>query len=271
MPRRQSSRKDPLLEGEDAAVGSHRSRLEIEPGGDSPRPSSASSSSTIGCCGHFLIVSLPLVVCSLTLAILGCLIANFEDGTTIQNISVSGALELYEPYSTIVLLAAFIAIISFAVTASRNIQIAVSMQRKRQKNDLGSYSCFNRFLNVVSSVINVAAYIGFTLLIAFQLNQEEPAYAGQAHYSGAIMYFIGIAAYSTMHSILLYYQDPENYPKWLKAMFALVAVGILACVIAFGIDLQGNVEFEWMAVVMMSLYMGLFSILFHIDNVDDEL
>jgi hypothetical protein len=210
-------------------------------------------------------------VCSLTLAILGGLIYSFEDGTTINNISVSGALEIYEPYSTMVVLASFIAVISFAVTASRNIQIAVSMQRARASNELGSYSCINRFLNITAAIINVVAYVGFTLLIAFRLNQQEPAYAMQAHFFGAVVYFSGITVYSLIHSILLYYQDPGKYPKWLKALFALLTVCIVVCVIAFGIDLQGNVEFEWMAVVFMSLYMGLFSILFHIDNVDDEI
>ena len=263
MPRRQNSarNKEPLIDVEDGTAASHRGSINRnEP-----------PSSSVGRCGHFFIVSLPLLVCGLTLAILGCLIYSFEDGTSINNISVSGALETYEPYSTIVILAAFIAIISFAVTASRNIQIAVSMQRARNGNgNLSSYSCMNRFLNIVAAIINVAAYVGFTLLIAFRLNQEEPAFARNAHFYGAVLYFSGIAAYSVIHSMLLYYQDPEKYPKWVKALFAILTIAILVCVIAFGIDLQGNVEFEWMAVVFMSLYMGLFSVLFHIDNVDDE-
>jgi hypothetical protein len=235
----------------------------------------------MACFGHFLLVLSPLMACGMILAILGLLISKFEGEDSIQTTMVSNSLEEYQPYSEIILLASLAALFTFAVTAARSIQIAVSLQRTKKSSNnsnpdwmqnASAYSCCFRFLNGSAALINVVAYVGFIMLIAFQVNQEEPPYARVLHLIGAFVYFGGTSFYHVIHAYLLYQQDQQKYPRWLKWMFIALALCIVICVVIFGLNSQvgEGYEFEWAAVFVTAITVGCFSILFHIDNVDDE-
>ncbi|KAG7359096.1 hypothetical protein IV203_015685 [Nitzschia inconspicua] len=283
MPRtkKSSSRSDPLLSAENGTVVS--GRRQKQPPSTSRRISSDASTTSpplVGKCGHAFIVLLPLMACGMVVSILGLLILNFEGGESIQTTSISAALEVYQPYSEIVLLASFAAVLTFAVTAARNIQIAVSMQRGRmaglnleQKPGASAYSSSSRIVNATAALMNVTAYAGFVLLIAFKVNQEEPSYAILMHTIGAFVYFGGISIYSLAHAYLLYQQDQPKYPLFLKWLFIGLSLGVVLCVVVFGVNFRAlkPLEFEWAAVFLSAIYVGLFSVLFHIDNVDDEI
>ena len=127
MSRNKNSRNDPLLDAENG-TSSHRGRstnVTVHSLGSS---TTEPSSSLIGCLGHSLLIALPLLAGGLILALLGLLIASFPPDINIQTTSISGALEDYQPYSEIVILSSMVAVLAFAVTAARNIQIAVSMK-----------------------------------------------------------------------------------------------------------------------------------------------
>jgi hypothetical protein len=281
MPRakKSSSRNDPLLSVENGTASSSR-RGSSDASRTSSRASTSSSSSTssVGRLGHFLIMLLPLMACGMVVAILGLLISNFEAEQSIQTTSISAALEVYQPYSEIVLLASLAAVLTFAVTAARNIQIAVSMQRSKYNTNLDGksvsspYTCGSRFINATAALVNAVAYVGFVLLIAFRINQEEPSYAILMHTIGAFVYFGGISFYALAHAYLLSQQDREKYPRLLKGMFIGLSLAIVVCVVIFGLNFERMeaLEFEWAAVFLAAIHAGLFSILFHIDNVDDE-
>jgi hypothetical protein len=269
-------RNDPLLAGD--------SEQGIFSGGSrrlSTNRRSSSNASTVGCFGHFLIMLLPLMACGMVLALLGLLIFNFEGEDSIQTTMVSNALEEYQPYSEIVLFASLAAVFTFAVTAARSIQIAVSLQRTKSssnsnisdwKQQTSAYTFCLRFLNGTAALINTVAYIGFILLVAFQVNQEEPPYAQLLHVIGAFVFFGGVSFYHVIHAYLLYQQDQQKYPRWLKWMFIGLTLCIVISVVVFALNFQAMeaLEFEWAAVFFVAITVGCFSILFHIDNVDDE-
>lgn len=221
------------------------------------------------------------MACGMIIAILALLISNFQEGQSVQTTSISAALEVYQPYSEIVVLASFAAVFTFAVTAARNIQVAVSMQRARLSGPnmeekpgnttTTTYPCCSRFINGTSALINVAAYVGFILLVAFGITQEEPSYAILLHTIGAFVYFAGISIYGLANAYLLYQQ--QNYPRLLKWLFIGLSLGIVVCAVIFGMNFQAEeaLEFEWAAVFLTAIHAGLFSVLFHIDNVDDEI
>mmetsp|Transcript_18870 Transcript_18870/g.40833 ORF Transcript_18870/g.40833 Transcript_18870/m.40833 type:complete len:178 (+) Transcript_18870:331-864(+) len=147
------------------------------------------------------------------------------------------------------------------VTAMRNIQINV--YHRRQKSE----SRTMRFLNLIAAIANIAAYVGFVLLALFDI--DEPGQAPQIHYIGAYMYFGLSGLYGVLHIFLLCKQT--HYPMFVKILFTLVPLTTIACTIIYAVKPEENIAFEWFSVALAAIYVGLFSILFLVDSVDDEL
>lgn len=179
---------------------------------------------------------------------------------TIYDVSISEALAEYAPYNTILIPTFVGATTMFAVTMMRNIQIGVYFRRK------SAYSVFMRTMNFLSTLVNITAYVGFVLLVFFKMGgggQEQ-----EIHYIGSVMYFTCSGVYAILNSILLLQQ--AQYPLAMRVFSMLLAAAGVVATSLYG-AFRDWVEFEWMAVAIAALYIMLFSVLFHIDQVDDEI
>ncbi|VEU38885.1 unnamed protein product [Pseudo-nitzschia multistriata] len=244
----------------------------------------------VGCCGHLLILSLPILAMAFTLAFL--LVLLVFDRSQIQNMDLYGDETVYEvadiyfgsisqdtisfimsqynPYYDIIILVSIACGLVSIVTVARNIQIEVYHQRT-QSNIL------IKMMNYLSSTVNIASYLGLMVAVAFKSNQEAPTWASKAHYYGAGIFFAGTAVYAVLHSLLLCSQ--RHYPTVLKVLFFGLAVTIVTCSLLFVIPLWNdglsedgiNPVYEWIAVFTTAIYVGFYALLFHLDSVDDEL
>lgn len=244
-----------------------------------------------GCLGHLTILFLPIIATAFMLAFL--IVLAVFDRSEIQQTDLYGDEELYElaeiyyasvssdtislvmsqyaPYPVVLALASVSCVLMSMVTVARNIQIEVYHRRT------GSI-IFMKFINYLSAIINVLAYVGLMVAVNFKVTQEDPEYAVQAHFLGFLTFFAGTATYAVLHSFLLWRQS--EYPAPVKALFFVLAMVIVGSSLAFAIPIwingitsdQGATPvFEWVAVFASALSMGCYLILFFVDPVDDEL
>ena len=89
------------------------------------------------------------------------------------------------------------------------------------------------------------------------------------HYIGAYMYFVLSGLYGILHTFLLCKQT--HYPMVCKIIFTIMPIATIVCTIIYVIDMDARFEYEWFAVALAAITIGLFSILFLMDSVDDEL
>mmetsp|Transcript_86407 Transcript_86407/g.175603 ORF Transcript_86407/g.175603 Transcript_86407/m.175603 type:complete len:331 (+) Transcript_86407:272-1264(+) len=243
------------------------------------------------CCGHMLVLLLPIAASACSLSFLIALLV--YDRSEIQMVTVYGDEDItelarlyfnsikqdtasmimsqYEPYGVVIALASMSCILVSLVTVSRNIQIEVYHKRT------GSI-VFMKFVNYFASILNVLSYAGLMVAVNFKVTQEDPAWAMQAHFIGALVYFGGTAVYAVLHSFLLWNQS--QYPPLIKGWFLVLAAVIAGTSLAFGIPIWlggavseegANPVCEWVALFVTAANIGFYSILFYIDPVDDEL
>ncbi|KAL3791288.1 hypothetical protein HJC23_000905 [Cyclotella cryptica] len=215
------------------------------------------SGSRVGRCASILLLTMPLIACSLILGTLYLLV--YKMNISIRDISISGALADYEPTWQIILLLCTGAFASFVVTISRSIQIGVYHRRNN--------SAFRglRLLNFVAAVTNILAYAGFIILAIYPIDGENKDY----HMFGAYMYFGLMGLYCFFHIILLWKQ--RQYSMFSKIIMTIVPTASVICSVIFAIQQNEGYQYEWFAVALAALFIGLFVILFGTDRCDDEL
>mmetsp|Transcript_4029 Transcript_4029/g.9600 ORF Transcript_4029/g.9600 Transcript_4029/m.9600 type:complete len:358 (-) Transcript_4029:169-1242(-) len=248
-------------------------------------------SSICSCLVHIVILFLPIVACAITLAFLTLLVMfdqselqeteiyggeDYQELAQIYYASVSSdtmslVMSQYEPYREVLALSSTSCILITMVTVARNIQIEVYQKR------VGSY-VFMKFINFLAALINILAYAGLMVAVNFKVTAEDPEYAVTAHFIGFLAFFAGTAAYSVLHSFLLWRQT--EYPTFIKIFFYLLAIIQVGASLAFGIpiwigglesDSNADPVYEWVAVFASAISIGFYVILFFVDPVDDEL
>jgi hypothetical protein len=143
----------------------------------------------------------------------------------------------------------------------RNIQINVYHRRE------GTTTCCVKALNFIAAVANIGAYVGFILLAVYPTDSET-VMGRNIHTAGSYTYFVLASAYDILQTALLWQQ--KQYPCFLKIIFTLIPVVVVPVIIAYAVKQELTI-LEWFTVAIQSIYVGLFSILFGIDPVEDEL
>lgn len=210
-------------------------------------------------CGRLALLNIPVLACTFTL--LSLYMLAFHLDADIKEVTISTCLSNYKPKITVLVFIFIGATLSFIVTAMRNVQINVYHRRQR------SESICRKALNLIAAISNCAAYVGFILLALF--DADENGQSRLIHYIGAYMFFVLTGVYGLLHMYLLCQQ--RQYPVYCKLIFTIVPVSMVACSIMFAINPEGNCVYEWFSVALAAVMIGLVSILFLVDPVDDEL
>lgn len=212
-----------------------------------------------GACSRLILLLVPILGCTFILGSLCLLVYRLE--VSISDTSISRCLADYSPKVEVLVLLFIGATLIFIVTAMRNVQINV--YHRRQKSE----SICMRVLNLIAAIANIAAYVGIILLALFDL--DGPGQAPLIHYIGTYMYFGLSGLYGLLHSFLLCKQN--QYPMLCKIIFTIVPIATIACSVIYAVNPEEKIEFEWFSVALAAINMGLISILFLVDSVDDEL
>lgn len=215
--------------------------------------------SRCGSCGRAFLLLLPILGCSFILATLYLLVYRLD--VSIKDVSVSQCLADYEPKIEVLVMIFIGATLMFTVTVMRNIQISV--YHRRQKSE----SIFVRIINFIAAASNIFSYVGFVLVALFDL--DGPGDAPRIHLIGSYMYFVLNGLYGLLHSYLLCKQS--QYPIFCKIVLTLVPSAGTACSIIYAVVMGEGYEFEWFSIALGAIFVGLMSILFIVDPVDDEL
>ncbi len=124
-----------------------------------------------------------------------------------------------------------------------------------------------RVLNYIAIISNILAYLGFILLAAFDEIDPNPSYR-VIHSVGSVMYFVLTGFYGLLQTYLLCKQT--QYPMFCKIVFTLVCSAAIASSIIYISSLYisnmaEKFEMEWFAVALDAIFVGLMSLLFHVD------
>jgi len=231
--------------------------------GDKPDENSSLTQKNGGKCNEcmrMVLVLLPVLGCSFILAVLYLL--TYKLDITVNDISVSQALADYEPNIEILVLIFIGATLMIAVTICRDIQIYVYHRRQ------SSTTCGMKTLNFIAAFANITAYIGFVLLALFKIDAESET-ERLLHSVGSLMYFGLSDLYGLVHTFLLWKQT--QYPCIIKVVFTIVPLVTVAFSIIYVLKQEEAYVTEWITVALAAIFVGLMSILFCIDPVDDEL
>lgn len=218
-----------------------------------------SESGRCGACGRLILLLIPILACAFVLAAL-YLLANLP-GVHITETTISDCLAVYESKGEILALVSVGATLMAVSSIMRNIQINVYHRRQR------SESIATKVLNFIAAMSNIFAYAGFIILFTFDV--DGPDDVERLHIVGATMYFALGGLYALLHMYLLCKQT--HYPMFFKIVFAMFAFAIIASSIIFYLKPTELYVFEWFAVALDAIYVGLMGILFIVDPVDDEL
>lgn len=221
-----------------------------------------SSKSRCGACGRFMLHIIPMIG---GIFVIGSLfLLTIKLGVPITDTSISRCLADYTPKVEVLILIFIGATLMFISTMMRNIQINVYHRRQKSES-----KCM-RMLNLIAAISNILAYVGFALLAIYDL--DGPGNAPTIHYIGAYMYFSLSSVYGILHTFLLCKQT--QYPMAAKMVFTLLPLVSIACTLIYVIKINDEdcpYEYEWLSVALHALTVGMMSVLFCIDSVDDEL
>mmetsp|Transcript_17823 Transcript_17823/g.38550 ORF Transcript_17823/g.38550 Transcript_17823/m.38550 type:complete len:258 (+) Transcript_17823:113-886(+) len=210
-------------------------------------------------CGRFILLMFPILGAAMVITILFLLSYHLDN--SVQDESISGAMADHEPYWEVVLPLSLGAFFIFIVTISRTIQIGV--YHRRRKSEITRV----RIMNFVAASANILAYVGFMLLTLYKIDGDDAE--EKMHIVGACMYFGLGCLYFILHDILLLEQT--HYPFCIKVVLIMITVPTVFSCILFGYKQEEAFIFEWIAVALYAIYVGLFSVLFYIDPADDEI
>ena len=246
---------------------------------------------------HVVSCLIPMIGGILLISVLVLLLRSIDSETyDIHGQTISRTLALYTPYKLVLIPMLVSSFLIFVVTMSRNIQVRVYFSRRKQYTN--TISAINKF----ATIMNIFAYVAF---IVVAVNKDDPSLYGSnvertLHLYAAALYFIFSNIYVVLHTSLLLLQRkdegtsdddddeeaqggnngtvdnesvPQQFPLLLKINFALYTIVIVFCSVWFLLHMHDSdvAIFEWVAILFNALYIMLFSILFHIDPIEDEL
>ena len=239
-----SSRKDPLLPTTTTNEGT----------------AEGNTTTRCGACCRPILVLLPILGCTFIIGSLALLSTRL--GVSIFDASISRCLADYSQKVEVLTMIFIGATLMFITTKMRNIQINVYHQRQH------SESTKMKALNAIAAISNILAYTGFVFLALFDM--DGPGEAPLIHLIGAIMYFALSGLYAVLHGFLLCKQT--QYPMICKVIFTLLPIATITCTIIYVANWESKkYEFEWFSVFLTAINVGLVSVLFMVDPVDDEL
>jgi hypothetical protein len=229
--------------------------------GESIRPNVGTNETNRGdCCARILFASMPIISCTFILAFLYLLI--YKGGFKPAENLMSKAIAEYEPQQEIIVVSIVGATFGILTTLARDVQIGVYFSRE------GTYTSCLKAANSIGALANTLSYVGFLVLL-FNKYEAEDETEDLLHDVGGYMFFgLGIF-YAILQSALLCKQT--QYSLFIKIVFVLMTVSETAVGIGFLVLRARGIQLQWFTVALISLYTGLFSVLFLIDPVDDEL
>lgn len=215
-----------------------------------------------GACSRFILLLLPILGC--TCVLLSLLLLMYRLDVPITEASISQCIADYDsvaPKAEILICIMFGATVMFIVAIMRNIQINVYHRRQRDETKA------MWIVNLIAAIANILSYVGFVILAIYDV--DGPGHSTLIHYVGAFMFFILNGVYGVLHIYLLCKQ--VQYPMFCKIIFTLVPLAMITCSVMYIVDQSNFCAFEWFSVALAAINVGLLSILFFVDSVDDEL
>ena len=242
---------------------------------------------------HIIFCGLPILAMSMILFTFFLILEQDVSYESLQEDHISGRLANYENYVGILIPMIIGGTSMFIVTKARNIQIQVYITRQRQSKQSSLVnsnedesartkyqpSAFFWSINTFAAFVNILAYAGFICVGIFKTGEGQAMVTESVsvHRVAAITYFIGVYIYMVLHTFMVIQQE-DRYPAVFKILFTLLTMGGIGCITVYAIsekttgeDEEAQHLFEWLAAIIAAVYVAFFSVLFHIDPVDDEL
>ncbi|KAL3772092.1 hypothetical protein ACHAW5_004930 [Stephanodiscus triporus] len=212
-----------------------------------------------GGCGRLVLALIPMLGCSFIIVALYLLA--YRPEVKITEISISECFSNHDPKGLVLAGISVGATLMSLASVMRNIQINVYHRRQR------SESIAMKVLNFVAATCNIFAYVGFIILAVYDVDGSDDE--RRNHYVGATLYFALGGLYGLLHMYLLCKQT--QYPMFCKIAFTMVSSAAILSSIIYASNLNENYAYEWFAVALNAIYVGLIGLLFVVDPVDDEL
>ena len=209
------------------------------------------------CCARIFFAFMPLLSTALIIAFLYILIYEGENDPT--KILIGQAMAGYERQTEIMAISLLGSVFAIITTIAREVQIRVYFSRD------GAYTFCLQMMNSIGALTNILAYVGY-LLSVFNKYDDEDESKTLLHVGGVLMFLVLAALYALLQCALLFKQ--KRYSLFAKIIFLLVAVIEYGVTTAYLVLKEKAIQLEWFAVALISLYNGLFCILFLIDPVD---
>mmetsp|Transcript_21448 Transcript_21448/g.36586 ORF Transcript_21448/g.36586 Transcript_21448/m.36586 type:complete len:300 (-) Transcript_21448:656-1555(-) len=249
--------KQPDIEEQQQQIQTRKQPLLGEP----IRPNVGTNETNRGsCCARIFFAFMPLLSSALIIAFLYILI--FEGKNDPTQVLIAQAMAGYERQSEIMAIALMGSAFAIITTIAREVQIRVYFTRD------GTYTCCLQAMNSIGALANILAYVGYLLTVFNKYDAEDETKAF-LHVVGLLLFFILAPLYALLQCALLFKQT--QYSMFIKIIFLLMAVLEYAVVIGYLVLKENAIIIEWFAVALISMYTGLFFVLFLIDPVDDEL
>mmetsp|Transcript_20301 Transcript_20301/g.31753 ORF Transcript_20301/g.31753 Transcript_20301/m.31753 type:complete len:304 (+) Transcript_20301:227-1138(+) len=229
--------------------------------GESIQPNVGTNQTNRGsCCARVFFAIIPLLSSAFIIAFLYILI--FQGGNDPTQVLIGQAMAEYERQGEILAMAIMGSLFTIITTISREVQVRVYFSKE------GTYTWGLTAMNTIGTLTNILAYVGYLLTVLNKYDDEDEKKA-LLHVGGVLMFFVLAPLYALLQCALLFKQ--KKYSLFIKIVFVLVAVTEYAVAIAYLVLKDLSIQLQWFAVALMSLFTGLFSILFLVDPVDHEL
>ena len=212
------------------------------------------------CCARIFFAFMPLLSSAFIISFLYILMN--VGGNDRTKVLIGQAMAAYERPAEIMVLAVLGSVFAILTTIAREIQIRVYFSKD------GEYTFCLQAMNSIGALANILAYVGY-LLSVFNKYDDEDEKKALLHMGGVLMFLVLAPLYALLQCFLLFKQ--KQYSLFVKIIFLIVGVCEYGVSIAYLVLKEQAIQLEWFAVALISLFNGLFFILFLIDPVEDEL
>ena len=212
------------------------------------------------CCARIFFAFMPLLSSAFIISFLYILMN--VGGNDRTKVLIGQAMAAYERPAEIMVLAVLGSVFAILTTIAREIQIRVYFSKD------GAYTFCLQAMNSIGALTNILAYVGY-LLSVFNKYDDEDETKALLHMGGVLMFLVLAPLYALLQCFLLFKQ--KQYSLFIKIILLLVGVAEYGVSIAYLVLKEQAIQLEWFAVALISLFNGLFFILFLIDPVEDEL
>ena len=212
------------------------------------------------CCARIFFAFMPLLSSAFIISFLYILMN--VGGNDRTKVLIGQAMAAYERPAEIMVLAVLGSVFAILTTIAREIQTRVYFSKD------GEYTFCLQAMNSIGALANILAYVGY-LLSVFNKYDDEDETKALLHMGGVLMFLVLAPLYALLQCFLLFKQ--KQYSLFVKIIFLIVGVCEYGVSIAYLVLKEQAIQLEWFAVALISLFNGLFFILFLIDPVEDEL